>query len=96
MIVRVVKLTIANGKLDEFKSVYETAMDNIRGFDGCKHLELLENSSQNILMTYSYWVSEEHLEKYRNSTLFKSTWSKVKPLFGDKPEAWSLTKVYEN
>jgi hypothetical protein len=33
------------------------------------------------------------LETYRHSELFKEVWSKTKPLFNAKPEAWSVDKV---
>jgi len=33
------------------------------------------------------------LEAYRQSELFKNVWSKTKPLFNDKPQAWSVDKI---
>jgi heme-degrading monooxygenase HmoA len=43
--------------------------------------------------TISHWNSEDDLESYRNSYLFKNIWSKVKPLFAKKAEAWSLSTI---
>jgi quinol monooxygenase YgiN len=42
-----------------------------------------------VCTTHSHWKSEEALEQYRNSDLFQSTWSTVKPLFAARPEAHS-------
>ena len=47
----------------------------------------------NILFTYSSWNAAEDLENYRNSELFKETWSYVKSLFEAKAEAWSTEIV---
>jgi heme-degrading monooxygenase HmoA len=58
---------------------------------GCNHLELLNDiKTSNIFFTYSYWDSENDLNNYRDSELFKEVWSKTKVLFNDKPEAWSV------
>ena len=63
----------------------------IRSFDGCSHLELWQQAgTSNVFFTYSWWESEDHLNKYRFSELFKDTWAKTKALFAAKPEAWSV------
>jgi (4S)-4-hydroxy-5-phosphonooxypentane-2,3-dione isomerase len=46
-----------------------------------------------LVFTYSYWEDEKSLQNYQASELFKSTWSKVKPLFNAKAEAWSLNSI---
>ena len=40
-------------------------------------------------MTYSHWDDKEALDNYRESDLFSGLWTKIKPMFGAKPEAWS-------
>jgi quinol monooxygenase YgiN len=97
MIIRIVKMTISPNKVKEFKSVFEKHMELIRGFEGCKHLELLQedNIKDNVLMTYSYWNSHQDLEKYRKSDLFKKVWASVKPMFSEKPLAWSLKQQFK-
>lgn len=42
------------------------------------------------MFTLSHWESEENLEQYRQSELFKSTWAKTKVLFREKAQAWTL------
>jgi hypothetical protein len=65
----------------------------ILAFDGCIRLELLKDISNDCtFFTLSYWKSEESLNAYRNSYLFKNTWSKVKPLFSERAIAWSLSQ----
>lgn len=95
MIIRIVKLTINPEQLNNFLSIYQSRMEKIREFDGCLYLELLQDKNSNILMTHSHWESHEKLETYRNSDFFKTTWKTVKPLFSDKPIAWSLTSKYK-
>ena len=96
MIIRIVKLSIDPLKLDEFLSKFEFVKRDIRTFQGCRHLELLVDSSgSGIVFTYSYWDSLQAIEGYRNSPLFKSVWINVKPMFIAKAEAWSLEKLQE-
>ena len=96
MITRFVKMSFQPGKEEDFLAIFNNSCDKIRAFDGCKFLELLQDSKQsNIFFTHSKWESENHLNNYRNSELFQLTWRATKALFADKPEAWSL-KQYDN
>lgn len=84
-------------KVNDFLKVFNASKDKIRTFEGCTNLELLNDiENKNIFFTYSYWQSEGHLNKYRDSQLFKETWSKTKILFSAKPEAWSVIKRIDN
>jgi quinol monooxygenase YgiN len=94
LLVRIVKMSFEPSKINEFLSNFESNKNKIRSFEGCNFLELYRDKQKiNIFFTYSYWDSEEHLENYRQSNLFKSVWAKTKPLFNAKPEAWSVDKV---
>ena len=94
MFVRIVKLSFAPEHIDTFLSNFEVSKDKIRHFDGCLFLELYRDKvNENQFFTYSYWKDEASLELYRQSDLFKSVWSKTKPLFNAKPEAWSVDKI---
>lgn len=97
MLIRIVKLTISPDKIEDFKSIYESHMELIKGFEGCEKLELLQGKGRyyNVVMTYSHWKSEENLAAYRDSELFLKVWKTVKPLFCAKPEAWSMERKFE-
>ncbi|MBL4670468.1 MAG: antibiotic biosynthesis monooxygenase [Flavobacteriales bacterium] len=87
-------MTFDPTKVDEFLNNFNQVKDKIRSFEGVEHLELLNNNTHtNIYFTYSIWKSEEYLEKYRHSDLFKNVWAKTKPLFIEKAEAWSLNSL---
>lgn len=91
MIVRIVKMSFQPDKVEDFLEQFDASKEKIRNFDGCEHLELLRDRDQpHIFFTYSYWVDEASLKAYRESELFRATWSKTKALFNDRPEAWSL------
>jgi quinol monooxygenase YgiN len=91
MIVRIVKMTFKGEEVDKFLSLFNDRKDRIRHFEGCSHLELWQDAHQaNIFFTYSIWQSEQHLEHYRFSELFKDTWARTKVLFADKAQAWSV------
>lgn len=81
-------------KIDEFLANFEANKENIRKFEGCRHLELLrDKDNTNRFFTYSHWKDETALDKYRNSELFKGIWVKTKAMFNEKPEAWSLESI---
>lgn len=78
-------------KTEDFVKIFETNWLNIKGFEGCNHVELLrDKANSNIFFTFSLWQSEEHLNAYRDSELFGRVWGATKALFNDKPQAWSL------
>lgn len=92
--IRIVKMTFEESKVLEFLANFHENKTAIRNFNGVKHLELLnDKNNPNIYFTYSIWESEQHLEEYRNSELFKNVWSKTKPLFIQKAEAWSVDSI---
>ena len=91
MITRFVKLTIAKEMIDKFTSIYTENGHKIQNFAGCKYLEILKDiHDQRVFFTVSKWESEEHLNTYRNSDLFKGVWQSFKPLFAAQAQAWTL------
>ena len=91
MIIRIVKMTFDPAHLADFLEMFRSVNSSIRAFDGCMHLELLEHAKhENILYTYSFWKSSEHLAAYRKSSLFAGTWEQTKRYFCAPPEAWSM------
>ena len=94
MIKRIVKMSFQPDKVEDFKLIFKTNWKLIAGFEGCSHVELLQDKlQQNIFFTYSHWINEEYLNAYRDSELFKSVWSKTKVLFNEKPQAWSVDEL---
>lgn len=92
--IRIVKLTLQEECVTEFLANFNKQKAHIRAFDGVQHLELLnDKNNPNIFFTYSIWESEQHLENYRNSDLFKSIWAVTKPMFAAKAEAWSTESL---
>ena len=89
--VRIVKMEFQEDKIAEFLANFKQVKDKIRASKGCEKLELYrDKNKRNIFFTYSYWQTEQDLENYRNSDLFKTVWAKTKPLFNAKPLAWSV------
>jgi heme-degrading monooxygenase HmoA len=87
-------MSFENDKIDTFLENFNLNKDKIRNFKGCNSLKLLrDKNNPNIFFTYSYWKSENHLNSYRKSELFKSVWGKTKILFNNKPEAWSVDTI---
>ena len=96
MLIRIVRMTFRDDKVEEFLKNFETSKGSIRNFPGCHHLELWrDHNKKNIFMTYSWWESEEALDKYRDSELFKTVWNLTKSFFLEKPQAFSSKKIEE-
>jgi len=94
MLIRIVKMEFQQSKVNTFLELFGLVRNKIANFDGCLGVELLNDvNATHIYFTYSTWKSEQHLENYRNSELFKNTWAKTKILFDAKPEAWSLNQI---
>ncbi len=94
MVTRIVKMTFNPDQVQAFMTLFEKNKKQIASFEGCTHLELLNDTSQaNIFFTYSKWEDEKYLEKYRSSDLFSNVWNQTKVLFGAKPEAWTVKTV---
>lgn len=93
MFIRIVKMHFRKAEVEAFQKLFEESSPQIRAFEGCRHLELLRDlNNQNIFFTYSYWGEPAQLEAYRHSSLFKSVWSRTKPLFEKPAEAWSVNQ----
>jgi quinol monooxygenase YgiN len=94
MIKRIVKMSFKPENIEVFKTIFETNWQKIKGFEGCSHVELLQDKNNpEIFFTYSMWQSETHLNNYRNSELFTTVWASTKILFNAKPEAWSVDQL---
>lgn len=92
MIKRFVKMTFKPEHVEEFKSIFESKKELIAAVSGCSFVELLQDvDNPCVFFTYSIWDNTDSIENYRHSELFKEVWAKTKVLFGDKPEAWSLS-----
>ncbi len=88
---RIVKLIIKEEDKELFKSLFKKNKPKIMSFEGCHHVELLEyKEEENIFFTFSIWDSEDALNNYRKSEVFKGIWATTKNMFDGKPEAWSV------
>lgn len=97
MITRIVRMTFIPEKVNTFLAVFERSKHLIAGSEGCLHLELHRQADQpDVFYTISRWRAETDLENYRQSELFKTTWSQTKILFREKPMAWTLEGIYDS
>jgi quinol monooxygenase YgiN len=96
MIVRIVKMTFNPERVPDFLNLFDQYKEAIANQPGCTHLELLAQPEQAIFFTYSHWLSENHLNQYRNSDTFGVVWPQTKALFKAAPEAWTLHVAYDS
>lgn len=96
MLIRIVRLVFRPEFVPQFEQVFQESAAHIRAFPGCEHLELWRDEKyDNIFYTHSHWQSKEHLNTYRHSELFKTTWAKTKIGFCDRPQAFSTFKIMD-
>jgi quinol monooxygenase YgiN len=94
MISRIVRMQFRAGEREAFLDIFKASKHLIREFGGCQHLRLYNEAGHpDVFFTYSIWTSAVHLDAYRNSELFRTTWVKTKALFAAKAEAWSVEEV---
>ena len=90
MIIRIVKMEFEPAAVDDFLEIFASSRDLIRSFEGCNHLQLLQDENDSsIFFTYSHWDTHEHLDAYRLSPLFETVWANTKRLFRAPAQAWS-------
>lgn len=96
MLIRIVRMHFTEAGVDEFLTIFNENKEAIRNFAGCAHLELLrDRDDPNTYTTLSYWDDEQALLRYRKSELFGSVWGRVKTLFAERSQAFSLEKFIE-
>jgi len=94
MIKRIVKMEFKSEHIKDFINIFADVQSQIKDCDGCYEVELYQDEKfENILFTVSQWESTEALDAYRNSKLFQGAWPKVKSLFSNKAQAWSLNQI---
>ena len=92
MITRIVQLTFQEHLVDEFIKTFEVNSEKIRAFAGCHGVDLVQDMYRPyVFFTISKWESEDALNAYRESDLFRNTWKVTKTLFSVPAHAWSTT-----
>jgi len=83
-------MTFQPEHVDAFRQLFETARPRIEAVSGCRSVALLRDADRpNVFMTFSVWDSDAALQAYRSSDFFRSTWSRTRQLFLEKPVAHS-------
>lgn len=87
-------MTFREENVSDFLQIFNESKEYIRTMQGCSYLELMKDLNQPcVFMTHSHWESEEDLNNYRRSDLFKKVWAKTKALFADAPVAFSVESI---
>lgn len=96
MIIRIVRMHFKEAGIDEFLDLFNHNKEAIRNFPGCSHLQLLkDHNDPTCYTTLSHWDNPASLDNYRNSELFSRVWGRVKTLFSERSQAFSLEKFIE-
>ena len=96
MLIRIVRMHFTEAGVEEFLEIFDQNKNQIRKFPGCTHLQLLKDPDDVLCYTtLSYWNTPADLEKYRTSELFVNVWGRVKTLFAERSQAYSLEQFIE-
>lgn len=96
MIIRIVRMHFSEAGVEEFLEIFDHNKEAIRNFQGCTHLQLLKDVDDPLCYTtLSHWDKQESLDLYRQSELFGKVWGRVKTLFSERSQAFSLEKFIE-
>lgn len=96
MIIRIVRMHFTEAGVNEFLEIFNANKVAIRNFPGCSHLQLLKDHEDAFCYTtLSHWNDQDSLEAYRKSELFGKVWGRVKTLFSERTQAFSLVKYIE-
>lgn len=95
-IVRIVRMTFHPDQMASFLALFKERQRAIEATEGCRGVQLVRDIRfPNIAATISRWDSEDHLESYRKSRLFKETWRLTKVLFAAPPEAFTYREPHQ-
>jgi quinol monooxygenase YgiN len=87
-------MTFRPEECETFLGIFHKYKHEIRGAEGCRHLDLLRTSAEgNVFFTYSKWEDEKYLEIYRNSPIFAEVWPQTKALFSEPAQAWTVDNL---
>ncbi len=96
MIIRIVRMHFTKAGVEEFLEIFNHNKEAIRNFPGCSHLQLLkDHEDSTCFTTLSHWDHQASLDNYRKSELFGLVWGRVKTLFSERSQAFSLEKFIE-
>ena len=96
MITRIVRMHFTEAGVEEFLEIFNANKTAIRNFSGCTHLQLMKDLEHEfVYTTLSHWTDAESLERYRQSALFASVWGRVKTLFAERTQAFTLVNFLE-
>lgn len=95
MVTRIVKMSFDKKDAANFLAIFNEHRNQIRAAEGCTYLELwqTEENESVLFFTHSKWKSEEYLNNYRHSEIFKIVWPKTKALFNAPPQAWTVNSL---
>ncbi|MCS7189255.1 MAG: antibiotic biosynthesis monooxygenase family protein [Bacteroidia bacterium] len=91
---RWVEIPVAPEKEEETHRLLLRQASQVRSFPGCRSLALYRSVGPNFY-SLSLWESEEALEKYRSSRMFRDFWAQIKPFFRAPAKAMNLILIEE-
>lgn len=97
MITRIVKMNVNELDIEKFKLLVQPYQSKILAFKGCVQVDIMrDKKNRTQFFSYSIWESEEALENYRNSKMFREIWAEIKKLLSSPTIAWTVEDAFDS
>ena len=94
MITRIVKMTVDEKNVGDFRKYFENYNQQIMQVDGCHHHDFLEDKNDpTTFFTYTTWETERQIERYRRSEMHRLHKEKMKEFYAKDDIAWTVEKI---
>jgi len=92
MFMRIFKLNINPGSINEFKTFYEVTVEpKLQTVDGCLFASLIKSKpDKDEFISLTFWKTQQQAENYENSGVFKDLLEQAKPYFADTTDEWKI------
>lgn len=97
MILRIVKMELKETNIDLFHLFMKNLKDEKLKLEGCLHYDYFcDKQNEHIYFSYTIWVTDRHLKKYKKTELFKEVTRTVRNLCKKEPIAWTVENVFNS
>lgn len=97
MILRIVKMELNEPKIELFQLFMNNLKEEKLKQEGCLHYDYFcEKENELIYFSYTIWMSEKFLKKFKKTELFKEVTRTMRTLCVKEPIAWTVENVFNS
>jgi (4S)-4-hydroxy-5-phosphonooxypentane-2,3-dione isomerase len=97
MILRIVKMELNETKIELFQLFMNNLKEEKLKQEGCLHYDYFcEKENEMIFYSYTIWMLEKHLKKFKKTELFREVTRTLRTLCVKEPIAWTVENVFNS